>query len=271
MDHLAKAKEYHQKAIKKNNPNLWDKMFGYLSKWEISDLYSKSGAHYKIAKEYNLAGKAYEEAYNCNNDINYLEKAAECYKYYDRDHSAKLYRKVAQIFTEEGRFTKVVYIYEKMAEMYKEDGVVDLAIKYYKDSLQYLDIDNKQNYKKDKICINLTKLYLKQERYIEIYKLLGSLDTNNSYGRMYKLLACMCYLVDNLDTIGARKFDIGEQQYIFDTIILMIEEEDIDGLIDIHITDLTDGNMIYQVLEKIKQKIKNNNKELNLDDSIDLC
>ncbi|KAL0725552.1 hypothetical protein Bca4012_040151 [Brassica carinata] len=202
-DHLVRAEEFEKKAEKKLNG--WG-IFG--SKYEdAADLLEKAANSYKLAKSWDLAGKAYLKLADCHlkcdskhDAANAYAEAAKCYKKVDTNEAASCLERAVNIFCEIGRLNMAARYYKEIAEYYEADQKIDQAIAYFEKAAEFFQNEevttsaNQCNLKVAQYAAQLEQY----EKAIKIYEEIACQSLNNNllkYGVKGHLLnAGMCHL-----------------------------------------------------------------------------
>lgn len=100
------------------------------------ELYTRATVILKREKEWNLAGKCFEEIafiqerLGKDNTESYQE-ASHCYSFEKPDESRKVMEKCVRIYENRGDFASAANIYRQMAEHFEDEKKFDLAISNY--------------------------------------------------------------------------------------------------------------------------------------------
>lgn len=204
----AKGREFEAEAKKKLGGFA---LFNKAQKYEdAAELFSKAGAQYKIAKEWQLAGEAYKKAAEnsekCGNDpeaLNFYTQAAKALKnsspldcvqllqfIVDKQQAngkfsiaAKLYKEIAEIYESEMKYPQSIKAYESAADCFKTEDAVTSA---HQCMLKVADFSAQmEDYKKA----------------IEIYEQVAEASVDNNLTKwsvsQYLFKAALCHLAED--------------------------------------------------------------------------
>eukprot|EP00117_Sycon_ciliatum_P035313 scpid73375/ scgid26800/ Alpha-soluble NSF attachment protein; N-ethylmaleimide-sensitive factor attachment protein alpha len=121
-------------------------IFGGTQKLEdASDMFSRAGNAYKMAKAWDKAGAAFVEVANLQNRLqsrhecaSQLVEAANCYKKCNVDEAISCLTRAIEIFTDMGRFNIAAKHHMAIAELYEtQDANIKEAIQHYEQAADY--------------------------------------------------------------------------------------------------------------------------------------
>ncbi|CAE6041234.1 unnamed protein product [Arabidopsis arenosa] len=202
-DQLVKAKEFEKKADKKLNG--WC-FFG--SKYDdAAQLLGDAANSYKLAKSWDLAGKANVKRANCflksenkHDAANAYTEAAKNYKKVNTNEAASCLEQAVNIYCEIGRLSMAARYYKEIAEYYESDQNIKQAITYFEKAAEFFqseEVASSANQCKLKIAQYAAQLR-QYEKAIKIYEEVAQYSLNNNllkYGVKGHLLnAGICHL-----------------------------------------------------------------------------
>ncbi|KAH3766577.1 soluble NSF attachment protein [Pelomyxa schiedti] len=210
---VQRAREMCAQATKKMNS--W---FGGNGKFEeASELFSKAGNLFKVAKSWDEAGQAYDRAADCQLRINnkyeaatQLVNAAGCYKKTKSPDASRAFVRAIEILVDEGRFSIAARHQQELAEIYEAENDIENAITAYEKAADLFDGDNSSS--RSSQCLGKVATFCSQlERYdraIEIFDKIGRQCLENNLlkwgAKDHFTKAVICHMAKG-DTVGARR------------------------------------------------------------------
>lgn len=135
-----KANEFYQKAEKRFNSTSFFGFGGGSSKYEdAAEGFGKAANQYKLAKNWELAGKSFVRAAECYEKLNQKYEAATNYAQAGTNYrktnvndAAEVMRKAVELFTDEGRFSMAAKTQKEIAEMFEAEVEHEKAMEAYR-------------------------------------------------------------------------------------------------------------------------------------------
>ena len=146
MSQEDKARDLVAKADKKLSSFSVSSFFmGSDAKYEqAEEMYKKAANQFKVAKNWNEAGAAFESAAKCHLKLNSphdiasaYQDAATCYKKTDAQQALRCYREVVQVHIDLGRFTMAAKIQKEIGELLEAEGDTAAALDEYQQAADF--------------------------------------------------------------------------------------------------------------------------------------
>eukprot|EP00127_Corallochytrium_limacisporum_P005037 Clim_evm33s197 gene=Clim_evmTU33s197 len=254
MADAAKANELMAQADKKaqKGGGLFNFLGGGSKHEDCAEIYGRAGNLYKLAKEWDRAGEAYEKqsqqmkmAGADFEAIQIMVNAASAYKKGNPENAVRCYRAAINGLLENGRFTMAAKHEVSVAEIY-EGELTDLekAMSSYRQAGDWFQGEDSTS-QANKCRLKVAQYAAQLERYqeaIEIYEGIAAVSCENNLlkwsAKDYFLKAGICHLA-NGDLEGAKKavqnycdmfaaFEDSREYRFLKDLIDAVEEEDIE-------------------------------------------
>jgi len=142
-----KGSELFQKAENKFNSKGFLGFGGGSSKYEdAAENFVKAGNQFKLAKNWDLAGKSFVRAAECFEKLNQKYEAASNYQQagsmYRKStvaEAAEVWRRAVELYTDEGRFTMAAKTQKEIAEMFEQEVDHEKAMEAYKTAAEFYE------------------------------------------------------------------------------------------------------------------------------------
>jgi alpha-soluble NSF attachment protein len=223
---------------------------------EATDLYIQAANQYRLAKQFELAGKQFVKAAdlqtelkNHNDVANHLVEAYKCFKGVAPTEAIAALSKAIHIFlTQNGQFRRAANFTMDLAELYESVGDVDAAIRSYEQAGDYFVTDhaealsNKAFLKCADLCAGQAKYGQAIKLYEQIIKnLLGNNLTKwNLKDYFFKTLLCtLC--MDDIIEAGKKSaqfqndepsWELTRECKLISEILECVEQGDVQGFSD---------------------------------------
>ncbi|KAG9508717.1 Alpha-soluble NSF attachment protein, partial [Fragariocoptes setiger] len=285
-DNEQKAQQCVQEARKKlGSSSGWlQNLFGGPSKAtdDAIELYLKAGNLFKMAKKWNEAGNAFNEAAtlhqnreNRDNKLNaagHYVDASNCYKKCNPQEAINCLLKVIDIYTDMGRFNIAAKHHMSIAEIYESDmSDIPKAVEHYTKAADYYQCEE-SNTTANRCLLNVARYAAQLEQYdraIEIYEKIGQSNLDNNllkYGaKEHFLRAGLCHLcVDLLNAqIAVKKYEEMSPAFtdsreckLLKDLMARVEAQDPEGFADV-VQDYDSISRLDQWYTTILLRIKN--------------
>ncbi|CAD5118496.1 DgyrCDS7193 [Dimorphilus gyrociliatus] len=215
-DHEKKAQDLMAQAEKKTKSGGIFGMFGGSSKSEeAAELYDRAANSFKMAKNWNGAGKAFSQSAQIYLKLNSKHEAAShyvdagnAYKKCDVNEAVSCITKAIEIYTDMGKFTIAAKHHITIAEIFENDMIdIEKAITHYEQAADYYK-GEESNSSANKCLLKVAQYAAQMEQYekaIDIYETIGKKSLNTkltSYGAPeYFFRALLIRLIqDHIDT-----------------------------------------------------------------------
>lgn len=150
-----------EQAKKKLTPGLFGKLFSSNESRmeEALDLYQAAANVFKMQKQWNDAGIAYEECGNIETKLGsdsaavHFQDAAHCFNFVDKMRGKKNLEKSIQIYEKKGKFQQAGKITQNMANELEVDLEYAEAIKKYKQAAEYYSMENQNTRSLEQSCL----------------------------------------------------------------------------------------------------------------------
>jgi len=260
-----RAKELISKAEKALKSG-WG-WFSSSTKYEDAfTLYSKAANNYKIAKNWENAGRCFvlcadmkSQSQSQFDAASQYILAAEMYQRVDPSIAVGHYSKAISLFTEIGKFGLAAKNAEKVGEMYEKDNNISDASRFFQQAADYYSGDNssaRANKCLEKVAYHVATLE-DYSRGFDLFQKLGteSLDNNllKFNAKNHFLHACFCVLAKNDMVAAQNAIDrFLEIDYSFaDTRESKLVQELIDGCSDLDVDKFADALYSFDTVKKL--------------------
>ncbi|CAG9855465.1 unnamed protein product [Phyllotreta striolata] len=252
-----KAQQLIAEAEKKvSSRGFFGSLFGGSSRIEDAvECYQRAANLFKMAKNWDAAGKAFCEAANLHSRsgarhdaaTNFVD-AANCYKKADISEAVNCLLKAIEIYTDMGKFTMAAKYHQNIAEMYETDPVdLERAVQHYEQAADYFR-GEESNSSANKCLLKVAQYAAQLENYekaIQIYQEVAFSALESSLlkysAKEYLFRAALCHLcVDILNAQHAVEsyiqrypaFQDSREYKLLKTLMEHIEEQNVDGYTD---------------------------------------
>lgn len=220
----AKGREYETEAKKKLGGFV---IFNKAQKYEdAAELYSKAGAQYKIAKEWQLAGDAYKKAAEnsekCGNDpeaINFYTQAAKAFKNSSPAECVQLLQFIVEKQQANGKFSTAAKLFKEIAEIQESEMKYPQAIKAYESAADCFKADDATT-SAHQCMLKVADFCAQMEDYkkaIDIYEQVAEASVDNNLTKwsvsQYLFKAALCYLAEDSKLSNSSGTQVALEKY----------------------------------------------------------
>jgi len=210
MSQEARADELIAKAQKRLSS--WS-LFGGNKHEEACEMFVKAANLYKVSKQWDQAGDAFEKAAGCHLKLDSAHEAAttytdaaNCYKKTNAEQALLLYKEAIALQIDLGRFTTAAKLQKEVAELYDSENQPEKAMEAFQTAADYY-IGEESTSQANQCLLKVAgfaTLTLNFKRAVEIYEQVAMSSLDNSLLKFsvkdYLLCAGMCQLaLGNID------------------------------------------------------------------------
>ena len=153
--------ELIRKAQAKLTPGVFGKLFSSKESRneEALELYEAAANLYKMRKDWDNAGKAFESCarisieLNSDSASNYYNEAAHCYKFTDKTKRQKMLDSSIQIYEDRGKFQQAGKLTKEMANELEIDLDYELAIEKYQKAAELFSMESQNTRSLEQQCL----------------------------------------------------------------------------------------------------------------------
>lgn len=154
-------RELIQKAKKVMKPGFFGKMFGSQSNRieEAQGLYETAANIFKMEKNWEEAGSAYEECAKLDKQIdgdlaaNHYQEAAHCFSFVDKQRQLEMLNNCIAMYENRGKFQQAGKITQKIANDLEIDLEYELAIEKYKKAADLYSMESMNSRASQQACM----------------------------------------------------------------------------------------------------------------------